>query len=143
MSAIFDVHARQVLASRGNPTVEVEVTLEIAPEDVCNAQAGAVDVTREVASLYAARTRLEALQLNRAGDLEGAARALNVMAKTIELGPAGDDPQIRALVLSLRKDATRYGRWMSDSDRKRHSQISFTRVRSRRADGTSIRLVET
>ncbi len=28
MSAIFDVHARQVLDSRGNPTVEVEVTLE-------------------------------------------------------------------------------------------------------------------
>ena len=28
MSAIFDVHARQVLDSRGNPTVEVEVTLD-------------------------------------------------------------------------------------------------------------------
>src|SRR5688572_22149104 len=28
MSAIVDVHARQILDSRGNPTVEVEVTLE-------------------------------------------------------------------------------------------------------------------
>jgi enolase len=28
MAAIFDVHARQVLDSRGNPTIEVEVTLE-------------------------------------------------------------------------------------------------------------------
>ncbi|MCB9759804.1 MAG: phosphopyruvate hydratase [Alphaproteobacteria bacterium] len=28
MSTIFDVHARQVLDSRGNPTVEVEVTVE-------------------------------------------------------------------------------------------------------------------
>ena len=28
MSAIIDVHARQILDSRGNPTVEVDVTLE-------------------------------------------------------------------------------------------------------------------
>jgi enolase len=28
MTAILDVHARQILDSRGNPTVEVEVLLE-------------------------------------------------------------------------------------------------------------------
>ena len=28
MTAIVDIHARQILDSRGNPTVEVEVTLE-------------------------------------------------------------------------------------------------------------------
>src|ERR1700754_2732933 len=28
MSAIIDIHARQILDSRGNPTVEVDVTLE-------------------------------------------------------------------------------------------------------------------
>ena len=28
MSQIFDVHAREVLDSRGNPTVEVEVVLD-------------------------------------------------------------------------------------------------------------------
>src|SRR5690242_4902012 len=28
MTAIIDVHARQILDSRGNPTVEVDVTLE-------------------------------------------------------------------------------------------------------------------
>src|SRR6266508_2540310 len=28
MSAIVDVHARQILDSRGNPTVEVDITLE-------------------------------------------------------------------------------------------------------------------
>jgi enolase len=28
MSAIVDVHARQILDSRGNPTIEVEVTTE-------------------------------------------------------------------------------------------------------------------
>jgi enolase len=28
MSAITDIHAREILDSRGNPTVEVEVTLE-------------------------------------------------------------------------------------------------------------------
>ena len=28
MSAIFDISAREILDSRGNPTVEVDVTLE-------------------------------------------------------------------------------------------------------------------
>jgi enolase len=28
MSAILDIHAREILDSRGNPTVEVDVTLE-------------------------------------------------------------------------------------------------------------------
>jgi enolase len=28
MTAIVDIHARQILDSRGNPTVEVDVTLE-------------------------------------------------------------------------------------------------------------------
>ncbi|MDZ7709394.1 MAG: hypothetical protein U5K36_04345 [Roseovarius sp.] len=28
MSSIIDIHAREILDSRGNPTVEVEVTLE-------------------------------------------------------------------------------------------------------------------
>ena len=28
MSAIYDIHAREILDSRGNPTLEVEVTLE-------------------------------------------------------------------------------------------------------------------
>ena len=32
MSTIIDVHGRQVLDSRGNPTVEVEVHLEPVPE---------------------------------------------------------------------------------------------------------------
>ena len=28
MTAIVDVHARQIIDSRGNPTVEVDITLE-------------------------------------------------------------------------------------------------------------------
>ncbi len=28
MTAIIDIHAREILDSRGNPTVEVEVSLE-------------------------------------------------------------------------------------------------------------------
>ena len=28
MSAIYDIHAREILDSRGNPTLEVEVVLE-------------------------------------------------------------------------------------------------------------------
>ena len=37
MSLILDVHARQILDSRGNPTVEVEVTL-------CNGVVGRASV---------------------------------------------------------------------------------------------------
>ena len=89
------------------------------------------------------RTRLQAIALNRAGDLEGAARALNAMAKTIDQGPNGEDPRIQDVVISLRRDARRYGRQMSESDRKHHSQVSYTRIRSKREDGTSVRLGET
>ena len=32
MTAIMDIHAREILDSRGNPTVEVEVELESGAE---------------------------------------------------------------------------------------------------------------
>ena len=32
MSTIIDIHAREILDSRGNPTVEVDVTLEDGTE---------------------------------------------------------------------------------------------------------------
>ena len=35
MSAIVDVHAREILDSRGNPTVEVEIELETGAAGRC------------------------------------------------------------------------------------------------------------
>ncbi|MEC9070972.1 MAG: hypothetical protein VX938_01275, partial [Myxococcota bacterium] len=118
------------------------LSLQIARHGECDKQSTSMEVVREVASLRAAQARLDALRMNREDDLEGAARALNLLARTLELGPEGKDPQIQELIISLRKDARRYGRWMSESDRKHHSQVSYTRIRSRREDGTSIRLLE-
>ena len=41
MSAIYDVHAREILDSRGNPTVEVEVVLECGTKGLASVPSGA------------------------------------------------------------------------------------------------------
>jgi len=51
MSAIIDVHGRQVLDSRGNPTVEVEVHLESGAEGRAIVPSGASTGTREAVEL--------------------------------------------------------------------------------------------
>ncbi|MDH3237563.1 MAG: phosphopyruvate hydratase [Deltaproteobacteria bacterium] len=51
MSVIMDVHGRQVLDSRGNPTVEVEVHLESGAEGRAIVPSGASTGTREAVEL--------------------------------------------------------------------------------------------
>jgi enolase len=51
MTTIIDVHGRQVLDSRGNPTVEVEVTLESGAEGRAIVPSGASTGTREAVEL--------------------------------------------------------------------------------------------
>ncbi|MCL5966656.1 MAG: phosphopyruvate hydratase [Deltaproteobacteria bacterium] len=51
MTTIVDVHARQVLDSRGNPTVEVEVLLESGAEGAAIVPSGASTGTREAVEL--------------------------------------------------------------------------------------------
>ena len=51
MTTIIDVHARQVLDSRGNPTVEVEVLLESGSEGRAIVPSGASTGTREAVEL--------------------------------------------------------------------------------------------
>ncbi len=51
MTAIVDVHGRQVLDSRGNPTVEVEVTLESGAAGRAIVPSGASTGTREAVEL--------------------------------------------------------------------------------------------
>ncbi|MDH3383329.1 MAG: phosphopyruvate hydratase, partial [Deltaproteobacteria bacterium] len=51
MSMIMDVHGRQVLDSRGNPTVEVEVHLESGAEGRAIVPSGASTGTREAVEL--------------------------------------------------------------------------------------------
>src|SRR5687767_1698755 len=51
MSAIVDVHARQILDSRGNPTVEVEVTLESGAKGRAAVPSGASTGAHEAVEL--------------------------------------------------------------------------------------------
>ncbi|MBF8260174.1 MAG: phosphopyruvate hydratase, partial [Actinobacteria bacterium] len=51
MTTIIDVHGRQVLDSRGNPTVEVEVRLESGAEGRAIVPSGASTGTREAVEL--------------------------------------------------------------------------------------------
>lgn len=51
MSTIIDVHGRQVLDSRGNPTVEVEVHLESGGRGRAIVPSGASTGTREAVEL--------------------------------------------------------------------------------------------
>ena len=47
MTAIIDIHAREILDSRGNPTVEVEVSLEGGAQGRAAAPSGASRGARE------------------------------------------------------------------------------------------------
>ncbi len=51
MTMIIDVHGRQVLDSRGNPTVEVEVLLESGAEGRAIVPSGASTGSREAVEL--------------------------------------------------------------------------------------------
>src|SRR5215216_1280103 len=51
MSAIVDVHAREILDSRGNPTIEVEVTLESGASGRAAVPSGASTGEREALEL--------------------------------------------------------------------------------------------
>jgi len=58
MTMIVDVHGRQVLDSRGNPTVEVEVRLESGAEGRAIVPSGASTGTREAVELRDGDTKL-------------------------------------------------------------------------------------
>ena len=51
MTAIVDIHARQILDSRGNPTVEVDVTLEDGSMGRAAVPSGASTGTHEAVEL--------------------------------------------------------------------------------------------
>ena len=69
MSQIFDVHAREVLDSRGNPTVEVEVVLDdgsfgraIVPSGASTGEFEAVELRDGDKSRYLGKGVLKAVE---------------------------------------------------------------------------------
>ncbi|MED5369659.1 MAG: phosphopyruvate hydratase [Myxococcota bacterium] len=96
MSAIFEVHGRQVLDSRGNPTVEVEVSLEDG------------SVGRAIVPSGASTGEHEAVELRDGGDawmgkgVSGAVRSVNqVLSRHLVGYDATDQVVIDQLLLAL------------------------------------------
>ncbi len=96
----------------------------------------AVDL--QVANLYAARTRRDALELNRTGDYRGARRLLERVADRIERY-AGASTELRELVRSLRTETQEYEHRMDSMTMKREHYASLSAMRSRSSSGKAHR----
>src|SRR5215212_9229917 len=97
MTLIVDVHARQILDSRGNPTVEVDVTLEDGSMGRAAVPSGASTGAHEAVEL-------------RDGDkdrwggkvVEGAVRAVNAeIAEEVVGRDAEDQAELDAALIAL------------------------------------------
>jgi len=97
-----------------------------------------VVVDREVAKLYAAKARAEALELNRAGRYEDAQRRLKATADRIRQY-AGDDPVIEEIVASLGESSVTYAQMLSAPALKAERYASYNLSRMRGADGKAPR----
>jgi len=107
--------------------------------DVANdAQAADVIVDRAVATLYAARARAEALELNRQGNFDAAQARLEKTARRI-LAYAGDDAELKALAAELMADAGEHGQVMAAMEMKKRYFSSYSVMKSRAPDGKARR----
>jgi Ca-activated chloride channel homolog len=88
------------LTGRGLTSTAAECTFTYATDADDEAQPRDREVDREVAKLYAARARAEALEANRAGDFRAAATKLSRVAGNIA-GYAGDDSVLQQVVADL------------------------------------------
>ena len=87
MTAILDIHARQIIDSRGNPTIEVDVSLEDGAFGRAAVPSGASTVPLEYALPRSAAPRQRALESGLCG-------------RRIGLEPACGHPEIVPLKLS-------------------------------------------
>lgn len=110
----------------------------VAADAACDAQGRDPIVDREVAKLYAARARAEALELNRQGHYAAARALLRQTAGRI-LAYAGDDAELKALAAELMADAGEYGQLMGAMEMKTRHYASYSVMRSRAPDGKARR----
>jgi Ca-activated chloride channel family protein len=96
------------------------------------------EVDRVVARLFAARARQEAVGRNRGGDFIHARWAITATAERIR-SYADDDPELLGLVAALESDAPRFAAPMSDPVLKHAHYASANSLRSRDAQGRSVR----
>ena len=97
-----------------------------------------VIVDREVARLYAARARAEALELNRAGKYKEARAVLEKTARRID-AYAGGDAELQAIAEGLRGDGAAYEHSMNAKDQKVRYFQSYSISMNRMPDGKARR----
>jgi Ca-activated chloride channel family protein len=95
-------------------------------------------VDEAVGEIYAARARAEAVEFNRRGDFEGAARVLNLVARKIE-AYAGSNAPLRQIVVELRQAIEMTAEAMSPVAMKAMHFGSGSSLRGRTADGKARR----
>jgi hypothetical protein len=117
---------------------EARLTWTYADHAANDAQPRDGVVDRAVASQYAARARQEAVRLNRAGDYDGARRALKGVARRIR-DYAGSDPALHGLVDDLEAQMPAMAAAMPEASRKQLHFASANMARTRDAFGRSIR----
>jgi hypothetical protein len=94
-------------------------------------------VDRAAAELFAARARQEAVALNRAGDWQAAARAVNAVADRIARY-ADSDAELNGLVAQLRyQEAVKLAAPMAEMSRKQMHASAAYLTRGRDATGKS------
>jgi Ca-activated chloride channel family protein len=102
------------------------------------AQPREVIVDREVARLYAARARADALELNREGKYKEARAVLEKTARRID-AYAGGDAELKAIAEGLRGDGADYERSMNAKDQKVRYFQSYSVSMNRMPDGKARR----
>nr|MCU0256732.1 VWA domain-containing protein [Vicinamibacterales bacterium] len=98
------------------------------------AQPREVIVDREVARLFAARARAEALELNREGKYKEARAVLEKTARRID-AYAGGDAELKAIAEGLRGDGAAYEHSMNAKDQKVRYFQSYSISMNRMPDG--------
>ena len=102
------------------------------------AQPREVIVDREVARLYAARARAEALELNREGNYKEARAVVEKTARRID-DYAGGDADLKAIADGLRGEGSDYAQSMNAKDQKVRYFNSYSISKNRMPDGKARR----
>jgi len=122
------------LAAAGGAFGGSAVTFEYADDRTNDLQPRDRDVDREVATVFAARVRLEALDLNKRGMFGEAAARLDAVAKRIR-SYAGSDAELLGIVSQLETDRPVMSAPMAPMAAKTAFFASANTQRSRTAEG--------
>lgn len=114
------------------------ITFDYADGRTNDLQPRDVEVDRAVAQAFAARVRLEALDLNRSGRFSDAAERLDAVARRIR-GYAGSDPDLLRIVAELETDRPTMAAPMAPAAMKTAFFSSSALARGRSPQGRAVR----